>query len=482
LWKSLRLHFETRDVDTPFMYIFAEPVTEEQVQEIQTQNNEKVEAFQRKLMGLDDEISELEPAQKEEDKWADIQADVQEAMARDEMSVCNWSEEKGLPDRAVQESFSDSNGFQFSKDASLYRNRDLDQADENKFATAAGSEEDEGEEEEEKEEREGEGEGEGEDGEENGAENIEIDDQEKINDKAGDSAKIEVEEQARMSTWDATTELFGGASDDGDVKEVIDDGNKVNESDAGGEVVGHVEIGLDDEGDKSGPSEGLEFVAELDGLMQGEEGANESGMQEEEIEILAQEIVAEGQEPEVEAASSLDQAGHGSDSSDQGTSQSDIEAHPASSSQNFDTRADHSFLEEMDHEYSPAPDSEVFAMALTVRNKVNDNYVQRPENISPDDKWSIEYSLEEISKPKRAWSLYRACQQRRRTKLESFENRDGNDKVNEYVKQLRGLSQKGALWREEMDRKEERRKVAVVGQPMPPREEVTKPAEQQSED
>lgn len=478
MWKTLRLHFETRDVDTPFMYIFAEPVTEEQVQEIQTQNNEKYEAFQRKLMGLEDEISESESAQKGEDKWADIQADVREAMARDEMSVCNWSEEKGLPGRAVKESISDSNSVQFSKDDSLYKIRDLDQADENGFVTAAGSEEDDGEEEEETEEVEGEGE----DGQENGAENVEIDDQNKIIDEADDLAKVEAEEQVRMSTRDATTKLFGSASHDGDVEEVIDNGNRVNESDAGGEMAGHVAIGLDDEGDESDQSEEPGFVAELDGLMQGAEGGNESGMQKEEPEVLAQEIIAEGQEPEVEAASSLDPTSHGRDSSDQRISQSDIEVHPASSDQYFDTRADHSFLEEMDHEYSPDSDSEVFAMALTVRNKVNDNYVQRPENIGPDDKWSIEYSLEEISKQKRAWSLYRACQQRRRAKLESFENRDGAETVNEYVKQLRGLSQKGALWRKEMDRKEKGRKVAVVGQPMPPREEVTKPAEQQPED
>lgn len=450
------------------MYIFAEPVTEEQVQEIQTHNNEKVEAFQRKLMGLDNEPSESEPAQKEEDKWADIQADVQEVMARDEMSIWNQSEDEGLPDAAVQESFSDMVGSQVSEDVPLYRNRGLDEADENGNSAAAGSEEeDEGAEEEE---------------EEVGAEKIETDDQEKTNDQAGDLAEVEGEEQARMSTEDATAKIFGDAGENGDVEEVTDDENKVKESDLGGEVVDQAQIGLEEEGEQSDPSEELELVAEPGDLVRGEEGGNEVEIQEEELESLGQEITAEDQEPTVEAALSLDQAGHGSDSSGQGTGQSDLEEHPASYSQDFDTRADPTFLEEIDQEYSPAPDSEVLAMTLTIRNRVNGNYVQRPENIGSDDKWSIEYSLEEVSKPKRAWSLYRACQQRRRVKLESFQNRDEDDQVGEYVKRLRKLSQKGALWREEMDKQEEGMKVAVVGQPMPPREEVTKPAEQKPEE
>ncbi|KAI1910197.1 hypothetical protein LOZ61_004557 [Ophidiomyces ophidiicola] len=48
--QSLRFHFETRTGVLPFMYIFAEPVTEEQIDEIQTRNQEQIERIQKQLL------------------------------------------------------------------------------------------------------------------------------------------------------------------------------------------------------------------------------------------------------------------------------------------------------------------------------------------------------------------------------------------------------------------------------------------------
>ncbi|KAF7174885.1 hypothetical protein CNMCM7691_005353 [Aspergillus felis] len=50
--KSLRFHFETRDAQTPFMYIFAEPVTDDEIHAIQTKNQEEIEAYQRRILNL----------------------------------------------------------------------------------------------------------------------------------------------------------------------------------------------------------------------------------------------------------------------------------------------------------------------------------------------------------------------------------------------------------------------------------------------
>lgn len=58
--QSLRFHFETREAQTPFMYIFAEPVTEEEVHNIQTRRNEEVAAVQKRL--LYPETAQEEPA------------------------------------------------------------------------------------------------------------------------------------------------------------------------------------------------------------------------------------------------------------------------------------------------------------------------------------------------------------------------------------------------------------------------------------
>ncbi|KAL4898522.1 mitochondrial protein Pet127-domain-containing protein [Aspergillus ambiguus] len=50
--RSLRLHFETRDAQTPFMYIFAEPVTDDEIQAIQTKNQAEIDAYQRRILNL----------------------------------------------------------------------------------------------------------------------------------------------------------------------------------------------------------------------------------------------------------------------------------------------------------------------------------------------------------------------------------------------------------------------------------------------
>lgn len=52
--KSLRFHFETRDskVSGPYMYIFYEPVTEEEIDQIQTKNKAKIDAYQERVLNL----------------------------------------------------------------------------------------------------------------------------------------------------------------------------------------------------------------------------------------------------------------------------------------------------------------------------------------------------------------------------------------------------------------------------------------------
>lgn len=50
--QSLRFHFETRDAATPFMYIFAEPVTDGEINAIQTRNAAEINAYQQRILNL----------------------------------------------------------------------------------------------------------------------------------------------------------------------------------------------------------------------------------------------------------------------------------------------------------------------------------------------------------------------------------------------------------------------------------------------
>ncbi|KAK8246611.1 PET127-like protein [Phyllosticta capitalensis] len=55
---SLRIQFETRESQaSPWMYIFAEPMTEDQIQAIQDTNKAQVQAFERRVLGIDSEDS-----------------------------------------------------------------------------------------------------------------------------------------------------------------------------------------------------------------------------------------------------------------------------------------------------------------------------------------------------------------------------------------------------------------------------------------
>lgn len=110
---------------------------------------------------------------------------------------------------------------------------------------------------------------------------------------------------------------------------------------------------------------------------------------------------------------------------------------------------------------------EVLAMKLTVHNKVNGDYVVRPDQLSPRDDWAIEYSLVEDEDAGRAWTLYQACKRRIEKKYESTAV-----KVGPHYASLREKSVEGAMWREEMDRRDDRRPRVVLEPPLisePPR-------------
>jgi len=59
--KSLRLHFETRASPVTAMYIFAEPMEEEQIDKIQSKSKEKIAEFERKMMGIEAKEQTADP-------------------------------------------------------------------------------------------------------------------------------------------------------------------------------------------------------------------------------------------------------------------------------------------------------------------------------------------------------------------------------------------------------------------------------------
>jgi hypothetical protein len=110
--------------------------------------------------------------------------------------------------------------------------------------------------------------------------------------------------------------------------------------------------------------------------------------------------------------------------------------------------ADHAEdVEEITGQHAPAA---LMGWTLTIRNRVNGAYVNRPENLEPSDNWSIEYHVQEIGEDARQ-NAYKKLRARRKKLIgEDKEKRDRALKA--YRELIREYSDSGRKWREEQDR------------------------------
>lgn len=108
---------------------------------------------------------------------------------------------------------------------------------------------------------------------------------------------------------------------------------------------------------------------------------------------------------------------------------------------------------------------EILGMVLTVRNMVNDSQVTRPENLKSTDKWTIEYSIEEIPDQTRAHSIYEQVVKRRKV---AHHKRPGASLFNIlYGGALKKKTKEGRTYRDQEDKVAETLPAWVVGQPEP---------------
>ncbi|KAK5148414.1 hypothetical protein LTR04_000655 [Oleoguttula sp. CCFEE 6159] len=147
--QSIRIHFETRDAVVPFMYIFAEPVTEEEADQIQNSQKAKIQEFERNILGLHQPDKDNDLDSEGRSGWEDIQAKVEEEMQNDEMSTRDGEEvEAGIVEGNNRELDDDSDGMH---ESDLFASMDAVES-EQQDGEAAASIEEEGDEEEDDEE------------------------------------------------------------------------------------------------------------------------------------------------------------------------------------------------------------------------------------------------------------------------------------------------------------------------------------------
>lgn len=377
------------------MYIFAEPVTEEQVAEIQGQNEAKIREFERNILGLNREHeSEAQDSQEDDGKWDNIQASVQEAMDKDELSVDD-------PDQNQREAGDDdltTNGDGALGEELSYDHNSEIAPDEDLIAAIAG------------------------------------DSAEKVGEQNGENSKV-LDEGYKKGQ-----EVKKPDEESGDAKDLESEGSS-----------GHGDDEL----------EIHEAVPEGDSAIMGESSDSDLGQSE---NALDGRELSEG-----EAAKEVTSVPPDSKSVKKADKAAYLPPLPGeeSSESEYQTEADRPFLDSVDRETTQADtslsSSEILAMTLTIRNKVNNQFIHRPENISPQDVWSIEYSLVEVPTQQKAKALYQACQLRRKKKLDAPMVPEDAEVINHYLANLRDLSKSGKKWRQKMDESDSRKPVQVLG-------------------
>lgn len=350
------------------MYVFAEPVTEEQVDELQSANDREVEEFERNILGLGKEDAEAEDSEADDGQWANMQANVEEEMDSDEASLTSPPEAERLSENAGPEN----------------------ETDEESIASSAG--------------------------------------------------EFDVEEEA---------------------EEDKDDG----------------ELGVATEEDAEAPSEQEDDSEDVgEAQLQDHTDRNNVIAEDDTAELVKyQSSRTKTGDATQTAAAKVGEANEADDSDDPEAANSETPAHAITESASgelrvespdtdFDTQADAPFLDTISSEIPEPPTAaqEVLAMTLTIRNKVNDRYVVRPENLTAGDAWTVEYALAEVENPAKAWSLYQASQARRKKQLDKKDD-DDDVTVQWYIRNLRELSKKGKEWRRMQDEIDKGRGKVVLG-------------------
>ncbi|KAK3351342.1 mitochondrial protein Pet127-domain-containing protein [Neurospora tetraspora] len=370
--QSLRLHIETRPTDPPLMYIFAKPVTPDEIEKIQGANKKIIEKFERDMMGLEPkgekeegvadektteeaveeatEESVGEPEAREEvttaDVWEDMVVKVEEALENEEHGVTSVRE-------AIEQALRSSGLLEAS--APEEARRYLDELLEALTSAESG----------------------------------------KADESAADSLAEESESvTAAEETTDTKTEAGQAAETEEEptlkdlvlrlASQVKADRSEV----AKGEAEDDVSAAAADD------SKLRKFETILSELISKSRDTTEAGE------------ITEGEQPTTATDASASAT----------TKSQNPEDELASLDETVHTKTN-------DNSILPETKPELLGMILTIRNKVNGEYVERPEHLRRTDKWEVEYSLEDMP-TLRAETIYKMVIQRRSKTLNDQEDRD----------------------------------------------------------
>lgn len=374
--KSLRIHFEAREGSSTYMYIFAEPMTEDQVEEIQSSDRAKTREIEQALLGNLTDEPPSKPGQEERcNDWAKIEASVKEAMHSDEMSLINDTPGNGLSTQPV-DSYDGK-----TPDGTVEDNEHVESSTDGQNPAAALDD------------------------------NAPIEDADNSHDLSATSDGLLSEENVQESDNSHDLSATGNELPSEENVQEPDDSHELSATSS--ELLSEENAQEPDSHDLSTAGGGI--------LSEEEENAQESDNNHD-LHTTGDGLLSVDNSPEPNDAAEND----------------------------FDVSGDAEFLDSTDKAISATAHIKVCAWVLSIRNKVNGQYIDRPDRLTPSDKWEVDYSLTEVTDPAHAQILYQACQLRRREQVEN--SREHKD--TKFFGILRNLSKLGADWRQKLDKAE----------------------------
>lgn len=431
--KSLRLFVETRtSANTPFMYIFARPVEPEEIEAVQNAGKASADAIERELLGLQNEIEsesatdaepESEQAAVDEEKandspedledgegdmvedttasWDEIQIIVEEAMEDEELGV-------GAVRQAIEDALEES-GLLEEQNPEMIRHyvdallnavtgestQSSPVADETTDALEAAEE---------------------------------VTDENSSSAESDNANDVEVEsiEQNEQHLPDQEVNVVGKPESGSESVQTVGDPESTDapttrEMESARDELTFAEessqqeseIGNDDSQDEAASSPNMSTLRNAilritrrideDGLASKQRDEAVSTKLQDFEQILSN-IISESKEDEQDRSDKISAGADSSTAREQGATD---QASPSAATDTTTSEPTASTKEEAEPYSGP-----LLGMVLTIRNKVNDKFVTRPENLTKDDTWEVEYNMEELE-DERAHRLFRMCERRR---------------------------------------------------------------------
>ena len=444
------------------MYAFAEPVTEEQLRDIQGKNNAKMAETERNILGLDSDSKDLDD-EKAAHQWSEIQASVKETMDNDERSLSgNEAHDSTSSDQSTLEQANYEEQDKVEQSESPVGNGSLNETTPTSTSNVV----------------EGEAVESAKLSSQNDLLNQQLDSKAQVDNmetgQDDEERGIEYSESQSSSTMpgsETAITLRTSAKGSEESPQYSEEAETKFKDTA--MITSNLETLYEDEADGPDPPSSPDYMT-----MSNPEADTLLVAPEEGLEVLSQDSKQFETALQTESEDTVDMKVNPKDDFETVLSNiPGVQSTPEISTdepevhESIPSKADAVFLDEIIRESEgQEKTSEVLGMVLTIRNKVNNGYVLRPTDLGKRDDWVVEYSLEEVT-GQRAWSLYEACKLRRKKALEMTERTDEQAAADYYLQQMRRLSREGKKYRKKLNHEDRSRPVVVYKSP-PSREEM----------